>query len=252
MKTLNLVISVCTTLLIAFAVAAEEPAPKAQKSEQTSDVSATPPVSAQPPPAQRPIKYQPPKLGKPARSVGGGSRGSSDTIPSMYLLVPDHVGQTISASPSLFWYVDRVPESSVRIEFTILDEDSIAPLFETTLPAPAAPGLQRIRLAELGVDLAPGSEYEWSVALILDPDERSKDVVATGWIDRVEATSALTSRIEGGGDAAAVYAEAGLWYDALTAISDEIDRHPGDSGLRQQRADLFRQVRLDEVADSSI
>ena len=97
--------------------------------------------------------------------------------------------------------------------------------------------------------LAAGREYEWSVTLILDPEKRSKDVMATGWIDRIEPRGQLTKRLENGDPAAtaAVYADEGLWYDSFAALTDQIERNPGDESLRRQRADVLRQVGLREA-----
>lgn len=46
----------------------------------------------------------------------------------------------------------------------------------------------------------------------------------------------------------AIYADAGLWYDALGAISDAIGAHPDDASLREQRASLLKQVGLVQAA----
>jgi hypothetical protein len=260
MRNLKAAVFVTATLLAAWGVTAAEPKQTDEKSapataEQTAagetEAASTPAqVSAPPPAAAQGVVYKPPKLGKPAHTVGGGSRGTSDKVPVLFVVTPDHVGQTTSAQPSLFWYIDQVPDASMAIEFTLLDEESVEPLVEKILATPKRAGIHRINLADYGVHLAPGTEYEWSVALILDPNERSKDIVATGWIDRVEPSKQLASRLESEGRAgsAAVYADEGLWYDAVAALSDEIDRNPADARLRQQRADLLRQVGLDEAA----
>jgi hypothetical protein len=188
-------------------------------------------------------------MGKPARVVGGATRGSIEKIPMMFALTPDHVGQTVSGQPSLFWYIDRIPDASMRVEFTLFDQDGDEPEVETTLATPNRAGIQRIRLANYGVNLKPGVEYEWSVALVVNPEKRSKDVVVTGWIDRVEHGGQLTARLESGGGAqtAAIYAEEGLWYDSFAALSDQIDGNPGDAKLLAQRIDVLRQVGLDAV-----
>ena len=39
-----------------------------------------------------------------------------------------------------------------------------------------------------------------------------------------------------------LYAEAGLWYDAVAALGDLIDRAPTDRALLDQRSALLRQV----------
>jgi hypothetical protein len=234
------------TMAMMFSVAAG--AADEKTSDATPQVSSAPPASVR---AARPV-YQPPKLGKPARTVGGGSRGSKDKVPALFVVAPEHVGQTASARPSLFYFIDRVPDPSIRVEFTLLDEESVEPLVETVLPTPKRAGVHRIRLADHGVKLAAGIEYEWSVSLVLDPNERSKDIVATSWIDRIPESGELKSRLASEGATAAVFAEEGLWYDAIGALSDEIDRDPADVQLAEQRADLLRQVGLDTIAAGAV
>jgi hypothetical protein len=244
--------------LLAFAMAltapivtAAEPDPKSEKAESASEAPTTElePVSAAPPPSLR-LLYVAPDRGKPVKPTGGATRGSNKKVPLMFALTPDHVGQTISAQPSLFWYIERTPDASMGIEFVLFDQDSNEPEVETVLAAPSHAGIQRIRLADYGVELKPGAEYEWSVALIVDPEKRSKDVVVTGWIDRIEHSGKLAARLEseGGARTASIYAEEGLWYDSFAALSDQIDGNPEDANLRSQRVDVLRQVGLKEVA----
>jgi hypothetical protein len=244
MKTLTTVMFVSIAMMFAVAAGAADE----KKPDATPEVSSAPPASAK---VARPV-YQPPKLGKPARTVGGGSRGSKDKVPALFVVAPEHVGQTASAKPSLFYFVDRVPDPSIRVEFTLLDEDGIEPLVETVLPTPKRAGVHRIRLSDHGVTLDPGAEYEWSVSLVLDPNERSKDIVATSWIDRIPESGELKSRLASEGATATVFAEEGLWYDAIGALSDEIDGDPSNVQLAEQRADLLRQVGLDEIAAGAV
>ena len=233
-------------------MAAAEPDPKTDKAESTSETPATElePVSAAPPASSfLRLLYVAPDLGKPVKPTGGATRGTTKKIPLMFALTPDHVGQTVSAQPSLFWYIERVPDASMRIEFTLFDQVSDEPEVETTLAAPDRAGIQRIRLADYGVKLEPGAEYEWAVTLIVDPERRSKDVVVTGWIDRIEHSGRLAARLESEGDerSAAIYAEEGLWYDSFAALNDQIDGNPGDANLLTQRIDVLRQVGLNKV-----
>ena len=46
-----------------------------------------------------------------------------------------------------------------------------------------------------------------------------------------------------------VYAESGLWYDALTAISDLLAAAPNEPVLRQVRGSLLEQIGLREIAE---
>ena len=90
------------------------------------------------------------------------------------------------------------------------------------------------------------------VALVTDANNRSKDLVASGVIKRIEPSADLKSKVSqaGHGSLAAVYADAGIWYDALSVLSDEIDAHPNDKALRLARADLLNQVGLKAAAQA--
>jgi hypothetical protein len=142
-------------------------------------------------------------------------------------LVPEHVGLTAQAQPSLYWRFEGTAAPGARFEIALTDGEAIDPLVERALGGPLVPGLQRIDLADLGVSLAIGPEYEWSVALVVDPEERSKDLVTTGWIRRVPAPE-LPS-----GDAATRAAH-GLWYDALDAAARDPAGRPALAALLSQ------------------
>jgi hypothetical protein len=45
----------------------------------------------------------------------------------------------------------------------------------------------------------------------------------------------------------AAYAEGGIWYDALSTLSDQIDADPQNRSLQEARADLLRQAGLKAV-----
>ena len=142
MRSFTTILCTVAALCVALPAPAAEPDAKTEKSKEAAGRQATgdKSVSARPPakPA-RPI-YTPPKLGKPARTVGGGSRGTSDKVPALYVLVPEHVGQTASAQPSLFWYIDRAPSADSKLEFTLIDEESVKPRVEAVLPRPTQAG----------------------------------------------------------------------------------------------------------------
>jgi hypothetical protein len=116
-----------------------------------------------------------------------------------------------------------------------------APLLETVLP-PGSAGIQAIDLRALGVRLSHNVEYEWSVAVVTDPAQRSRDVVSGGAIMRVEATASPSA------DPAAA-TEGGHWYDLLMALERRVREQPGDSGARSARAALLDEAGLGEVAE---
>ena len=194
--------------------------------------------------------YTLPKRGAPGGRVGGGVRGGAQRdVFILSVLAPDHSGLTTSEQPSLYWYIST--DTSLPVEVTIMDPQGVQPILETRLPAPVKAGVHRFRLADHNVRLAPGKAYRWFVAVVPDADRRSKDILAGGAIERVEAPSDLQGKLNQAGKDRAyfVYAEAGLWYDALKAISDRIEAVPENQELRRQRAALLSQVGVPAIPE---
>jgi len=207
------------------------------------DAQPTPPTTT----AAVPV-YKPPLRGAPRGRVGGGTRGDEREMFVLLVLAPDHPGLTVSEQPTLYWFISR--STSSPVELTVVDPRAAEPVLETSISPPVQPGVHRLRLADHGVRLAPAVPYRWFVAVVADPAHRSKDILAGGTIERVDPPAGLGAKLARAGKAelAFDYAEAGLWYDALAAISDMVDSAPDDSGLRSQRAALMVQVGLPEVA----
>ncbi len=198
--------------------------------------------------AQDANTYKPPSRGAPASRVGGGSRGLGGARPAVQVLAPDHTGLTTVEQPVLYWFIDR--PAATRVEITVIDDKSVEPLLERFVDAPREAGVQRLDLAGYGVRLAPNVEYRWHVGVVADPTRRSNDIVASGTIRRVATPAALAQKIAQT-DAPAryrVYAEEGLWYDALAALSARIEAQPDDREARRLRAALLREVGLTAAA----
>jgi Domain of Unknown Function (DUF928) len=194
--------------------------------------------------------YKPPLLGAPAGRVGGGTRsGSARDIFVLSALVPEDTGLTMSEQPSLYWFISSA--TALPVEVAISDPRATQPVLETRLSSPVQPGVHRIKLADLGVRLAPGVAYRWSVSVISDVNRRSRDILAGGVIERVEAPAGLQEKLAQSRkeEHPFLYAQAGLWYDALTSISELIEVTPFDAQLRKQRSGLLNQVGLPELPD---
>lgn len=206
--------------------------------------------------ATKPVVYQPPRKGAPAAGIrrGGGTRGMNKSVPVISLLAPEHVGLTLQEQPILYWFTPTKQDSNFSFEFTMIADNAETPVVETKLPPPTQAGLQQIKLADYKVKLSPGDRYLWSVSLIVDPEERSANVVAKGAIERTapeKLEHPLAINVSDT-DAGPRYAEAGLWYDAIMAITDRIQANPANSDLRQQRAALLEQIGLSDVAKSDL
>ncbi len=203
-------------------------------------------VSIEDVPVYKPRRASPPPIA-PRGRVGSGVRGGGGEGSPILPLAPDHVGFTIEEQPSFYWFLSQDTPSA--LEFTLRDDRAIKPVIETRLQSPAQAGVHRISLKELGVKLEVGVQYKWYVTLLQGPEASSKDIVAGGTIERLDLIEALphldVTKTE---DKAKRYAAAGIWYDAIKAVSEQIEASPGDAGLRCKRAGLLKQVNLSEIA----
>jgi hypothetical protein len=215
--------------------------PRPTGQSQPAPPSSTPAVAA-------PI-YKPPLRGAPGGRVGGGTRGTGRETFVLAVLAPQHTGQTTQEQPSLYWFISSPTSSAV--ELTVIDAQGTQPLVETRIAPPIQPGVHRIRLAEYGVRLTPGVAYRWFIAVVADSGRRSKDVLAGGSIERVEAPRELSVKLASvpRDNLPFLYAEAGFWYDAVTALSELIEAEPQNAALRKQRAALLVQVGLPEISE---
>ncbi len=195
------------------------------------------------------LLYQPPRgLGAPSagRRVGGGTRGTNKSVPILSVLAPGHTGLTVREQPDLYWFASDLVTNPVELTLTLEKGDT--PLLEKRLPVPTKAGIQRVRLSDYDVKLIPGERYTWSIALVLDPKRRSKDIIAMGAIERVDRAD-INLAAAPTTDAFYRFAADGLWYDAVMVISEMIETAPADLTLRKHRVDLLDQVDLPEVGN---
>jgi hypothetical protein len=196
-------------------------------------------------------RYKPPARGAPLVRVSGSSRGAAQRTLSLEVLAPPHTGLTRQVQPDLYWYLSQ--PALTPVEAVLIDEQdnqAVRPLLEIHLDPPVQPGIHRFRLADYGVELKPAVTYRWSVAIVPDAGQRSNDIVASGAIQRIAPSRSLDARLAQASpqDHAFLYAEEGLWYDAIAAISELIESRPDAPSLRGQRAALLEQVDLPGAA----
>jgi hypothetical protein len=112
----------------------------------------------------------------------------------------------------------------------------------------SGPGVQRLDLADVRtksgqpLKLEPDRPYNFSVELLVDEKSPAKNPFASCRIERVPAKADLTRALGAAPaqDRAAVFAEAGIWWDLMAELADQIRADPQDAALRQWRADLLR------------
>jgi hypothetical protein len=198
--------------------------------------------------------YHPPDIGGgilPIR-VGGGSRGGGNDGITVGVLVPDQIALTTHDQPSLYWYQSKLART--RCEVTLTEPEKARPLLDLQSTGPTAAGIHSVKLSDFKVKLMPRVVYKWSIAVVVDPASRSQDIIANGIIEYREPTSDLAAKLAAANDSnrAAIYAAAGIWYDAFDCLSTAIEKNPQDQTLPSQRAALMTQVGLNGAAIEAI
>jgi hypothetical protein len=212
----------CWVLLAVAAHGEDSKREKSKAETTTADVSAAP------------LAYIPPQsIGAPrVQMVGAATRAARLPGPTLYSLVPEHAGQTVSAQPSLFWYLDALPSEDTPVYFTLTNELEIDPIAEIQLPKLSEAGIQRVDLAQHGIKLERRIEYEWTVAIVVNREQRANDIVTAGWVIVVDEPAGLEPTAHS-------YAAHGLWYDAIATAPDDF------------RADLLREIGLSSLVQGS-
>lgn len=197
------------------------------------------------PPRGAPI-YRPPPRSAPGGRISGATRSTHRQQTQLTVLAPDHTGMTVRADPTLYWYMSDGPRGGLRM--TIINSETDEPLYDEVFDAPERGGMYSFSLRQHGLQLAPRVRYRWIVSMT-DPQAPGQPLLTSGIIEWSPSGALLIrDQARTAGNAAALYATNGLWYDAIDALSERIRLHPRDRRLREQRAALLDQVGLHGAA----
>ncbi|MEE9345344.1 MAG: DUF928 domain-containing protein [Methylococcales bacterium] len=202
-------------------------------------------------PSQRPV-YTPPFLGAPSanRLIGMAVRGIDHEDLLLSVLTPEHTGLTSHAQPVFYWYLSKpVPKSYQFIEFVLSSDKSTTPVLRTRLDKPSKGGIQKIPLADYNISLIPEVEYRWSIALVSDANARSLDIVSSGNVKLAKPNKVLETSLQAVSIAQhpAIFAQAGLWYEAMTSLVNQVEKQPENLTHTQNLAALLEQAGLQEI-----
>lgn len=203
-------------------------------------------------------EYKPPRtLGAPGRREGGGTRSPASCPvadkPLTALIPANNIGFTVAAYPSFSFYVPPVPAqaSPVPIEFVLKDEND-QEVYTTTFMTTGKGGIVSISLPTYAglPPLEVGKNYQWFLSMVCDSEQRSLDVFVQGSIQRVAPTAQLNNQLKVAtpNNRPDVYAEAGMWFDALTTLAELRRSNPNNSAYSAEWEQLLKAVGLDSIA----
>jgi Domain of Unknown Function (DUF928)/LysM domain len=192
--------------------------------------------------------------------LGAAKRGSC-AAPGQKLvaLLPDtNLGQTVADQPTFFWSMPELkPEWQnrrlhSRFRITTVDAqdtDIDPPVYETEFDS----GPVGIHSLTIPKEIPIGQNLRWTLVIVCDPDDPDGNEYVKGWIRRVEPTPQLAAELEKANlvDYPAIYARAGLWFDALRYLS-AIRRKVGDESVGDDWATLLKQVNLGDLSSKPL
>ena len=208
-------------------------------------------------------EYQPSiDIGTPINTQGGGTRGAvrsclSASKPLKALVPSDNFGTTVAAYPSFLAYMPALSPQTppLSVEF-VLEDKNHNEVYKSKFKTSGKSGIVTISLpTQAGlVPLEIGQNYQWSLSIICQPDDRAQDISVQGLVRRVALNPTLSNQLRQASPQKQVelYAEARLWQDALATLAQLRRDNPNDSAIAADWAKLLRSAALEDVTQESL
>jgi Domain of Unknown Function (DUF928) len=167
-------------------------------------------------------------------------------------------GLTKMEHPTFWFYVPYAKPALVDISFTLQDESNPGEkkiVYQNSkISAASTPGMMRITLPKSSPALAANQPYRWFLELNMGCTSGQRPIFVEGWIQRTELDHTLSKQIDRATptDKVSLYAENGLWHDALTTLANLRATKPQDPKLTQDWQNLLDAIGLKDLVDQSL
>jgi hypothetical protein len=205
--------------------------------------------------AEARITFKAPEgLQAPGRRVAGGSRApqerncSSGQNPLTAVVPNSNIGLTTQANPTFFFYI---PQTSATLELVLRDQDKE---YKQMYKSSEKGGIVSIPFNKTPLEV--DKVYRWSLSIVCNPKERSKDKFVEGAIVRVKTVAQLASKLATASpqERANLYAEAGIWQDSLASLAQSLSDNPSNAELKAEWQALLtsKSVGLDNLVSEPL
>lgn len=174
--------------------------------------------------------------GAPERTASGGRRDQSclqGGAMSATALVPlNNLVTTVAEKPSLFFYLPATQAKTA--EFVLMDNQGNE-LAQKMITLTGEAGVMDVKLPDTA-KLETNQNYWWELAIICNPQDRTQDLFIQGKLQRQELPTEFVRQLETADllQQAQLYADAGIWHEALAIALRLRDTHPNAlAGLLQ-------------------
>ena len=159
------------------------------------------------------------------------------------------MGLTTKEYPTFWFYIPYHSTEIRQAELMLLDENQ-SPVLEKPILVQLSktPGIISVKLPSTAKPLELEREYRWFFELVCDSENPSNNHSVHGWIKRVQGSQELNSQLGNSQTQKSyqIYAENGIWYDALTSLIQGMSANPSDSTLSNDWSNFLKSVELEE------
>jgi len=181
------------------------------------------------------------------KGTSGGQSASTTptTSESVY-------GLTVAERPTFWFYVPYPLTSSRPVEFVLQDEDGNDVYQTQFTESGTVPGVVGLQLPPTVAPLEVGKRYRWYFLIYCNPEEPT---FVEGWVERVALNPTLKTQLDQATtpqQKADLYAQAGIWYEAVTTLAELRRQKPNDQALNAQWLELLQSVDLEAIATEPV
>lgn len=221
------------------------------------------------------LERQPANRGAPRDRTGAGTRGNCPAVkkrlealvPIMQTIVNQKqgtastpstqyvLGLTTAEHPTFWFYFPYVPKNINSVKFVLLDEkDNSVTKEPIPITLSNTPGVISVSLPTTEKPLLIEQYYHWYFLIDCNPQSRSDDIAVEGLVQRTALKDDFTRRLQTATprQRVALYAQAGMWQDAVTTLGELRRAQLQDSALASDWKDLLESVGLEDIATEPI
>lgn len=205
-------------------------------------------------------QFVPPRgMSGPRSTAGGGTRGNScsntqeNSGLQLTALVPtlpasNNWAATVAANPQFFVYL---PKSSAKKAEFVLKDAAQNDIYRASFPISGQAEIIELRLPKT-TSLDVGKQYSWYFTLFCNSLDRSQNAFTNSWSLRTELNSALAAKINQAQpiERYKLYAQNGIWHEAVATLAEERRKNPNDSTLATEWKKLLESAGIKNLIDA--
>jgi hypothetical protein len=173
------------------------------------------------------------------------------------------IDTTLSSHPTLWVHLASMPKNA-QAQFTLQTANGREELLNTRFPLTAQTGILGVRLPKTSPGLKVGETYLWQMKVQCGSRESESDPIIGSWVQRIQLNQMKPTpdfdpkplvqalALAPASDQPALYAELGIWQDAVTTLIDLQQKQPNNQELKDDWRSLLQEAQMGELTNSRI